>query len=433
MKEKIVVFWFRRDLRFWDNTGLQAALRSGLPVLPLFIFDKNILNELDSYDRRVDYFHQALTVMNEELKAHGSCIKTDHGKPAEVFAKLSADYDIDAVYCNGDYEPAAIRRDEEIEKFLRSRKINFYQLKDQVIFERSEITKDDGDPYTVYTPYAKKWRQELKPHHYEGHPASCNNFLKQKFDHILPLKSIGFEKTDIKFSDPQLDEKIIDPYDKNRDYPGLDKTTRLGIALRFGTISIRKCVAFAKEHNDTWLSELIWREFFMQILFHYPKVVDHNFRPEYDFLKWRNNENEFDAWCNGKTGYPIVDAGMNQLNETGFMHNRVRMITASFLCKHLLIDWRWGESYFASKLIDYELASNNGNWQWAAGTGCDAAPYFRIFNPARQRERFDQDLTYIRRWNPGYEERHDQKIVEHDAARKRALKVYKEALDKSRR
>lgn len=432
MKNKISIFWFRRDLRLSDNTGLHHALLSGFPVLPIFVFDKTILDELDSYDRRVDYFHQALTAINEVLKDHDTSLKTYHGRPLETFKEITEEYDVQSVYCNRDYEPESLKRDEEIKGFFKKKEIEFYDFKDQVIFEQSEIVKDNSEPYTVYTPYSKKWREALKPEHYSKTRASYKNFLKLPAKEIHSLESIGFEKTDMEFKEPALDQNIINDYGKYRNFPGMDRTTHLGIALRFGTISIRKCVAFALEHNDTWLSELIWREFFMQILYHFPKVVTHNFKAQYDFLKWRNDEQEFKAWCEGKTGYPIVDAGMRQLNQTGFMHNRVRMITASFLCKHLLIDWRWGESYFAQKLLDYELASNNGNWQWAAGTGCDAAPYFRIFNPALQREKFDKELQYIKTWNPGYEERLDNKIVEHEMARKRALDAYKKAIEEGK-
>ncbi|WP_265428299.1 cryptochrome/photolyase family protein [Chryseobacterium sp. YIM B08800] len=425
---KINIFWFRRDLRLSDNTALNAALQSDQKVLPIFIFDTEILDQLENKsDRRVDYIHQALEGINEELKKHQSGIKTYHGKPLEIFKEIINEFDVETVFCNRDYQPNAIKRDQEISDFLHKNKINFKDFKDQVIFEKNEIVKNDGLPYTVYTPFSKKWKEKFHQTEIHSTQISFKNFYSFKTKNIHTLKEIGFEKTDMVFVEPVLDKKIIESYDKNRDFPALDQTTRLGIALRFGTISIRKCVKYASEHNETWLNELIWREFFMQVLYHFPKVVTKCFKEKYENIKWRNNEDEFKLWCEGKTGYPIVDAGMRQLNETGFMHNRVRMIVASFLTKHLLIDWRWGEAYFAEKLLDYELSSNNGNWQWAAGCGCDAAPYFRIFNPSEQTKKFDKDLKYITQWNP---EKYAVKtpIVEHTVARKRALETYKKAV-----
>ncbi len=430
MKSKLSIFWFRRDLRLEDNAGLCQALASGFPVLPIFIFDTAILDALaNKSDRRVDYIHQALSAINLTLKNYHSKLISFYGKPLEIFQQLSQEYGIQAVFCNRDYEPQAIERDTEIYNFFKSQLIPFKAFKDQVIFDKNEVVKNDGTPYTVYTPYAKKWKEILTEKDYHIHKADFNHFLKQDFSEIHSLTEIGFKKTDIHFETPKLDVKIIDEYDRCRDFPALQKTTQLGIALRFGTISIRKCVDFALQHNQTWLAELIWREFFMQILYHFPKVVSHSFKTKYDFIQWRNDEQEFELWCTGNTGYPIVDAGMRQLNETGYMHNRVRMIVASFLCKHLLIDWRWGEAYFAEKLNDYDLSANNGNWQWAAGCGCDAAPYFRIFNPALQTEKFDKNFDYIKRWLPEFgTEKYPKPIVQHSFARERALKVYGEAV-----
>ena len=429
MHDEIVIFWFRRDLRLEDNVGLKQALNSGYRVLPIFIFDKDILERLENmYDRRVDYIHQALYEMNKTLNGHQSSIKTYYNNPLSAFQEIIENKKVHAVYCNKDYEPQAIQRDTSIKDFLKTNGISYHTSKDQVIFEQNEIVKSDGLPYTVYTPYAKKWRAELQSKHYETVEISFDSFYKTHPSEIHSLAEIGFQKTDLLFKTPELNESIIQDYDQFRDYPSLNLTTQLGIALRFGTISIRKCVAFALKKNETWLSELIWREFFMQILFHFPKVVNQSFKPKYDFIEWRNNETEFDRWCKGETGYPIVDAGMRQLNQTGFMHNRVRMIVASFLCKHLLIDWRWGEAYFAEKLNDYDLSANNGNWQWAAGCGCDAAPYFRIFNPTTQTLKFDKDLRYIRTWNPDFEEKIQAPIVEHSFARERCLKTYKTAM-----
>lgn len=428
-RSKVAVFWFRRDLRLDDNVGLYQALSSGFPVLPLFIFDEAILASLsDKKDRRVNYMHQALTQINLALKLWGSALKTLYGSPVEIFRRLADEFDIQLVFCNRDYEPRAIQRDIEIYHFLKEHNITFRLFKDQVIFDKDDVIKRDGNPYTIYTPYSKKWKQLLATDHYKTYQPHYANFFRQQFTEILSLDEIGFAKTDITFEIPTLDAGIIGEYDKFRDFPALQKTTGLGVALRFGTISIRKCLAFAVEHNQTWLNELIWREFFMQILYHFPHVEHQSFKKRYDHIKWRNDEQEFEQWCQGKTGYPIVDAGMRQLNATGYMHNRVRMIAASFLCKHLLIDWRWGEAYFAQKLIDYELSANNGNWQWASGSGCDAAPYFRVFNPVLQTAKFDKNLVYIKRWLPEFDsESYAKPIVEHSFARERALKIYAEA------
>lgn len=429
-KSKVVVFWFRRDLRLEDNLGLSKALATGVPVLPIFIFDKGILGKLeDRFDRRLDYIHQSLDKINHELKGLGATLNTFHGDPLKIYQTLHEKYEIHGVYCNRDYEPSAIQRDREIFDFFKSAGILFKATKDQVIFDKNDILKSDGTPYTVYTPYAKRWRENLESTNYAEISGSEGQFFQQKHAPIMTLETLGFQKTGFSLSAPVLNPKIIDTYHKYRDYPALQATTHLGIALRFGTISIRKCVNFARQHNDVWLSELIWREFFMQILYHYPHVVAESFRKKYDAISWRNNEIEFEQWCNGKTGYPLVDAGMRQLNNTGFMHNRVRMVAASFLCKHLLIDWRWGEAYFAQKLNDYDLSANNGNWQWAAGSGCDAAPYFRVFNPLIQAEKFDKKQEYIKQWIPEFGTKdYPNEIIDHPIARERALKAYKAAL-----
>lgn len=424
---KINIFWFRRDLRLEDNAGLYHALNSGLKVIPVFILDTDILNHLeDKEDKRVDYIHQALDAINQELKNHNSGLKTYHGKPLDIFKNLMNEFEIDTVFCNRDYEPQAIKRDDEVAGFLKKNGIRFLDFKDQVIFEKQDILKNDQSPYTVFTPYSKKWKENLG--NIEVYSTDFSQFsLLKEHGEILTLEDIGFKKTEIEFAKPTIEKKVVASYHQYRDFPSMDHTTHLGIALRFGTVSVRKCVKFALENNETWLNELIWREFFMQILFHFPYVVNHCFKKKYEDIPWRNNEEEFKAWCEGKTGYPIVDAGMRELNETGFMHNRVRMITASFLTKHLLIDWRWGEAYFATKLLDYDLSANNGNWQWAAGCGCDAAPYFRIFNPEEQTKKFDKDLKYIRKWLP---QSYVQKpMVEHKFARERALETYKKALN----
>ena len=430
MKNKISLFWFRRDLRLDDNVALYHALQSEHPVLPIFIFETDILDKLESkHDRRVDYIHQALLTINEQLKSFNSTLKTYHGNPFEIFKTLLEEYDVQAVYCNRDYEPQAIERDTAIFYYLQERNIPFKAYKDQVIFDKKNILKNDDTPYVVYTPYAKKWREKLTASDYQTYQPNLNNFLEQDGGEIHTLEDIGFEKTNMLFDTPQLDASIIDQYDKQRDYPAIEGTTRLATALRFGTISIRKCVDFALQHNQTWLGELIWREFYMQILYHFPHVVNKPFKPKYEFIEWRIDEDDFQRWCEGKTGYPIVDAGMRELNKTGFMHNRVRMITASFLCKHLLINWSWGEAYFAKKLDDFDLAANNGNWQWVAGSGCDAAPYFRVFSPKAQTDKFDKNLKYIKKWVPELgTSKYPEPMVEHKFARERVLAAYAKAL-----
>ena len=432
-KCKVSIFWFRRDLRLEDNAGLYHALSSGFPVLPIFIFDPSILNQLENKkDRRVDYIHQNLAILNLQLNRYGARLNTFYRDPLDVFKLLAEEYEVQAVFCNRDYEPKAIQRDTAVYDFFKEQAVPFRAFKDQVIFDKNDILKSNNTAYTVYTPYSRKWKALLTTEACKAYVADYTHFFKQDFQEIHSLAELGFEKTDLVFHSPALDQSIIDEYDKFRDYPALGRTTLLGIALRFGTISIRACVRFAKSHNETWLNELIWREFFMQILYHFPQVVNQSFKIKYDNMDWRNDEGEFEKWCEGRTGYPIVDAGMRELNATGFMHNRVRMIVASFLCKHLLIDWRWGEAYFAEKLNDYDLSANNGNWQWVAGSGCDAAPYFRVFNPSTQTEKFDKDFIYIKKWVPEFgTETYPAAMVEHSVARDRALKVYGKALKES--
>lgn len=430
--DKISIFWFRRDLRLKDNHGLYRALESGKKVLPIFIFDEDILDLLENKsDKRVDFIVQALQTLNSFLKSKNKCIKIFKGKPLEIYKNLSQNYEIEAVYCNEDYEPYAIKRDQEIADFLASKNINFHQFKDQVIFHKDEIVKADKKPYTVYTPYSKLWLNEFQKVDLQGFPSEkkLDNLLEIPFEE-LKIEDIGFQKTDLTFEIPEADLHIIKTYEETRNFPAVKGTTQLGVHLRFGTISVRKLAKIAKENNLTFLKELIWREFFMQILYHFPKVVNHSFKSKYDAIPWENNPEFLEKWKAGKTGFPIVDAGMRELNTTGFMHNRVRMITASFLIKHLLTDWRIGEAYFAEKLMDYDLSANNGNWQWCASSGCDAAPYFRIFNPDEQQKKFDPDFKYIKKWIPEFGTKYYPKpIVEHKKAREKVLKVYKEALD----
>lgn len=422
------LFWFRRDLRLHDNAGFYHALKENKNVLPVFIFDSVILDKLDSKkDKRVDFIHQSLHLLKSALEASNSSLMILYGDPVTLFKKMTPC----AVYTNHDYEPYARARDEKIEKNLETRNIPFKSYKDQVIFEKDEVTKDDGKPYTVFTPYSKKWKSRLSDFYSRSYPSEkyYKNLKKVKPLALPSLDEIGFKKTNATFPERAIKQSIIERYDKQRDFPAINGTTRLSLHLRFGTVSIRKLVQVALKKNNVWLNELIWRDFYHMIIWHFPQVETKSFKPAYDQIEWRNNQNEFQAWCDGKTGYPIVDAGMRELNETGFMHNRVRMITASFLVKHLLIDWRWGEAYFAEKLLDYDLAANNGGWQWAASSGCDAAPYFRVFNPALQTEKFDRDMKYIRRWIPEVDTaEYPKPIVDHKFARDRVLTIYKKAL-----
>jgi deoxyribodipyrimidine photo-lyase len=433
INKPIVVFWFRRDLRLEDNAGLFHALQSGMPVLPLFIFDTEILSQLDDkQDRRVDFIHQAITKMAQNLEQSGSTLVVKVGKPLEVFQQLTSEYEIRSVYTNRDYEPNALIRDKGIENYLRAKNIAFQTYKDQVIFEWNEVLKSNGEPYTIFTPYSKIWKANLRKEDYQSFNSQTlvSNFIKTEKQIIPDLSEIGFQKTDYTYTSPVLNENVVMTYDATRNFPAIEGTTGLSTHLRFGTISTRQLVAKAVKLNEQWLNELIWHEFFMSILVHFPYVVNGAFKKKYDSIEWRNNETEFELWCKGKTGYPIVDAGMRQLNETGWMHNRVRMIVASFLTKHLLIDWRWGEAYFASKLLDYDLSANNGNWQWAAGCGCDAAPYFRVFNPTEQTKKFDPELKYIRKWVKEFDTLdYPQPIVEHAFARNRALEAYKKGIN----
>ena len=425
MKDSISIFWFRRDLRLEDNTALNAALLHQDKVLPIFIFDTNILEELEENDPRVSFIYSTLKSIDNELSKDGSGISCFKGKVESVFKHLTEKYNVTDVYFNKDYEPYALSRDDSIQKMLHSKDISSHTFKDQVIFEELEITKDDKSPYTVFTPYKKKWLNKLKPSSLTlGLEVKPKHFYKSNTS-FPSLNSIGFKPSLIKVA--PFDLSVVEDYKKLRDFPSLKGTSQLSTHLRFGTVSIRKILQNLNVES-VFLSELIWREFFMQILYNFPNVVSSNFKVKYNQIQWRNNQNEFKAWRDGKTGYPIVDAGMRELNETGLMHNRVRMITAGFLCKHLLIDWRWGEAYFASKLLDYDLAANNGNWQWAAGTGCDSAPYFRIFNPTTQQMKFDKNALYTNKWNPGWELSSTVPIVEHTYARKRALETYKVGL-----
>jgi deoxyribodipyrimidine photo-lyase len=417
----ISIFWFRRDLRLEDNTALNQALLSRKNVLPLFIFDEQILSELPPDDPRVNFIYDNLYRIDQLLKSNNSFILCLKGNPIEVWKELIQSYSIKSVFVNKDYEPYSRKRDAKIKKLLLSNGIEFSSFKDHVIFEENEVLKNDGTPYTVFTPYKNKWLEIYKPKR-PANSLAYQNFL-QKVKPFTGLQELGFKKSSINVRDYNISQ--IHNYPETRDFPDLEATSYLSPHLRFGTVSIRTIISKLKPSDHVFMSELIWREFFMQILFHFPHVVTQNFKPKYDGIKWLNSEDDFKKWCDGNTGYPIVDAGMRQLNQTGYMHNRVRMITAGFLCKHLLIDWRLGEAYFAKKLLDYELSSNNGNWQWAAGTGCDAAPYFRIFNPTEQLKKFDKNEIYVQRWIPELgTDAYQDPMVEHKFARNRALKTY---------
>jgi len=425
------VFWFRRDLRVHDNKGLFEALNSNSEVLPIFIFDKNILDQLPKDDARVSFIHERLDHIDMEMQKFGKNLAVFHGDPNTIIEKIIDENNIKAIYTNHDYEPYAKNRDQKITSILVSKNIAFHTFKDQVIFEKSEVVKDDQSPYVVFTPYSRKWKdlfQRTKLEHFESEK-SLNNIAYHSYP-FLSLKDIGFKQSKIKVAPHNNSDSLISNYEDTRNFPAIQGTSMIATHLRFGSVSIRKIVANAASFKrETYLNELIWREFFMQILWHFPHTNTNSFRPKYDAIKWNNNEDEFQKWCEGKTGYPFVDAGMRELNATGHMHNRVRMIVASFLCKHLLIDWRWGETYFATKLLDYEQSSNVGNWQWAAGSGVDAAPYFRIFNPTEQVKKFDKDLIYIKQWIPELQDfSYPQPIVDHVFARERCLRVFKEAV-----
>ncbi len=433
MKQPVSIFWFRRDLRLDDNKGFYEALKGEHPVLPIFIFDSEILDKLPEDDARVNFIHNTLQEMRNTLQdEYGSSIAMYHGKPLDIYKSLIKDFDIACVYTNHDYEPYARERDERIKTFLNSNSIEFKTYKDQVIFEKDEVVKADGNPYVVYTPYMKTWKEKFNSYDLEFF--DTNSCLNNLLEHSLPnlsLSDIGFKKSSQSITPHTVTPTLIQEYEDTRNFPAKDSTSRLGPHLRFGTVSVRKMVKKAiAEKNEIFWQELIWREFFMQILWHFPHTSNTSFKAKYDRIQWRNNEDEFKAWCEGKTGYPFVDAGMRQLNKTGFMHNRVRMLVGSFLCKHLLIDWRWGEAYFAEKLHDYDMASNIGNWQWVAGSGVDAAPYFRIFNPTTQIQKFDKNLVYIKTWVPDFQElTYPQPIVDHKFARERCLETYKSALN----
>jgi deoxyribodipyrimidine photo-lyase len=433
--EAVNIFWFRRDLRLKDNAGLYHALKAGKPVVPVFIFDTNILDALeDKSDKRVVFIHAALQSIQDELVAMGSTLEVYHGTPLQVFTTLQKKYTIANIFTNHDYEPYALKREKLIADMVKANGTGFHSYKDQVLLEKDEVLKDDGKPYTVFTPYSRKWKSILTSFHLKAYPTEkyFANFYKQSPQHIPSIKAIGFNDLSADFPVKSWKATLVKAYQEQRNFPAIKGTSQLGVHLRFGTISIRDLATKTRSLSETFLNELIWRDFYHMILWHFPQVGKGKaFKPSYDEIEWRRDEGEFEKWCKGQTGYPIVDAGMRELNATGFMHNRVRMIVASFLTKHLLLDWRLGEAYFAQKLLDFDLAANNGGWQWAAGSGCDAAPYFRVFNPYLQTQKFDPQFEYIKKWVPEFQElNYPKPIVEHDFARKRCLEVYAKALKK---
>ncbi len=436
MKEKITICWLRRDLRLNDQAALYHALRSGHPVVVLFIFDREILDDLeDRRDRRVEFIHQTVTQLQADLHQHGSDLLVYYDRPMPVWEQILKQYEVAQVHINHDYEQYAIARDAAVRELLESQGIPLYTYKDQCIFDRDEVLSKAGKPYSVFTPYSKAWKAKVNDFYLRSYPTEkyFRQFYQGSFSGIPTLESMHFEAVGEPFPAQEIPVDKIETYAEKRDYPALEATSRMSIHLRFGTVSIRELAREAQQLSPTYLNELIWRDFYFQVLHHFPHInTGHAFRMEYDRIQWRNNEAEFEAWCEGRTGYPLVDAGMRQMNETGFMHNRIRMVTASFLSKHLLIDWRWGEAYFAKKLLDYDFSANNGGWQWAAGSGCDASPYFRVFNPALQAKKFDPKGEYVRKWVPEIDQvDYPDPIVEHETARERAIQTYRRAVKKN--
>jgi deoxyribodipyrimidine photo-lyase len=436
MEKKLAAFWFRRDLRFEDNRGLNKALTSGYEIVPVFIFDREILDKLENpQDRRVSFIHDTVLKLQAQLGKWGSFMEVHHGSPLDIWKSLLEVYDFAAVYTNRDYEPYARDRDQKIFKFLASRNVQFIGAKDHVVFEKDEVVKDDGKPYTVFTPYSRKWLGRFTNADLQQVPSfsHTNSFIKGPSKEIPTLEVMGFKHEPYHPGNTEISAHILKSYHETRDLPAVKGTSRISVMLRFGLISIRQAAQMGKLHSDKWLMELVWRDFYQAIIYHFPASATKSFKPDYDRISWEQNDAHFKAWCAGKTGYPLVDAGMRELAETGFMHNRVRMVTASFFTKHLLLDWRLGEAWFASKLMDYELASNVGGWQWAASSGCDAAPYFRVFNPELQLQKFDKDLVYVRKWVPELgTTSYPKPIVEHKFARDRAIARYKQGLEEAK-
>lgn len=416
---RTALFWFRRDLRLEDNAGLYYALRSAGRVHCAFVYDREILDGLRTRaDRRVEFIHGCVGALDAALRARGGGLIARHEASREAIPRLAARLGVDAVFANGDYEPAARDRDDAVGRALAADGRRFHLAKDQAIFEKDEVLTRTGRPFTIFTPYRKAWMALLDDFYTEAYPVERHTgaLAPPPPEATLPsLESLEFERTDLQSlgivpgasgARALLDDFAtrIGAYDRARDFPAVRGVSYLSVHNRFGTISIRALARLARAGRGsgplTWLSELCWRDFFFQVLWHHPRVAREAFHARYASLRWPNDEALFAAWCEGRTGYPLVDAAMRQLNTTGFMHNRLRMVAASFLAKDLLVDWRWGERYFAERLNDFDLAANNGGWQWAASTGCDAQPYFRIFNPLAQSEKFDPGGKFIRRYVP---------------------------------
>jgi deoxyribodipyrimidine photo-lyase len=442
------LFWFRRDLRLDDNTALNELLEnikfdpknSPQVVLPIFIFDTQILNQLKNpLDRRVQFILKTIQELKVQLQAQGTDLRVYHGNPVELIPQITQEFKIQSIYCNEDYDPYSRQRDSVVSDYCKKNGIQFLCFKDHVIFAKSEILNLKGLPYSIYTPYKKAWLEKFKTHFLTLKKSKLSEvqiasaFIKTAPIPLPPsLPKEYFEIGDFKFPEINVPKKTIENYHLTRDIPSLlDGTSHLGIHLRFGTISVRKLIEKSGFLNEVFLSELIWREFFMQILWHYPQVVKKSFRPEYENIKWRQSKEDFERWSQGQTGFPMIDAGIRELLATGHMHNRVRMLVASFFSKNLLHHWYQGERFFAEHLLDYELAANNGNWQWAAGCGCDAAPYFRIFNPETQRTKFDPQDLYISKWVPEWKTlRYPNPMIDLKQSHHRALEVYKAGLGK---
>ena len=425
------IFWFRRDLRLHDNHALFQALSTSEKVIPIFIFDVNILDKLSEEDRRVCLLYDRLEALNKDLSLINKKIQILYGKPVDVFTDLLKTHDIDAVYINTDYEPYATDRDEKISKIAQKNNTSFESLKDQVIFEKDEILSDTGNPYVVYSPYMRKWVSKFRislTAKYDSESLLDNLSTISDVDELTSLEQMGFKHVNYNLKEPDLSVESLKNYEDSRNFPYQEGTINLSVHLRFGFLSVRELAKVAYQYSETLLKELIWRSFFCQILWRHPHVVNSCFKTKFENLDWSQDHHLFLKWKRGVTGYPIVDAGMRELFETGYMHNRVRMVTASFLVKNLGIDWRLGEAYFASMLMDYDLASNNGNWQWVAGTGCDSAPYFRVFNPVSQQEKFDGNFEYCRKWLPEMDENGKyvvEKVVDVKRSRLEAIARYK--------
>lgn len=427
--QPINVVWLRRNLRIEDNPIIQKAAKDDLPILLLFIFDKNILSKLAKDDARVDFIHRTLEKLRTQLQSYKASILCVHGFPDEIIRKLIKSVRINAIFHAEDFEPAAKLRDDKIKEIAQESGIAVYTALDHVIFHPSSVLNKQGRPYLVYTPYYRAWKEKFVQNLDFLCQQKSNEFQGIEADFDIPtLKEIGFAPTPIALPQATVDRTLMETYKERRDFPAQDAASRLGLHLRFGTISpLQLALEAAKTTDDTFLKQLIWREFFIQIMYHFPESMNAAFKPAYRNMPWRFDEGQFDRWKAGQTGIPIVDAGMRELIATGTMHNRVRMIAASWLTKNLLIDWRLGERYFAEKLLDFELASNVGNWQWVAGTGVDAAPYFRIFNPHSQAKKFDPQGAYIRKWVPEFDSlTYTAPMIDYKASRERCLAFYKE-------